>query len=372
MATYNRIPPGSVCYRDGKTARYRERDPDGNDTGRLICKDCYNTYYRYGIYEKPEKHDKVIYVSIIISEGKLRKVIVDNTGGIINRNPTNEELKGLIEEPVKKQKYTKGYVLKIIRKFYDDNGKIPGGDDFRVCSKCPSLSTIINYFGSWNNAIEEAGLWNKRYNPTHTCDRCRKSFDDIGWAHPVREYDEKGDWTGNWDCPSCYEKYDPNSLSNTKKSVAGRRTGNIDQSSTSGKGYKGEKLLCKWKGFINLNDEDNNYNSPIDCQDPVTKLYYQAKIAYYDPVNERWSQDLRNIQNLSIKGFVFKSLFLFCISEDGNEVEMVLEIPEEDVIVRMGIFVAKNPSPSRIQWYKQYVLENKSELKKLNEIWKKC
>lgn len=103
----------------------------------------------------------------------------------------------------------------------------------------------------------------------------------------------------------------------------------------------------------------------------MTESYYQVKIAYYNSANKRWSQNFGSIQYLSIKGFRFKSLFLFCISEDGKRVEMVYEIPEEDIIFRLGITVVKNSCPSRVAWYEQYIFEDKGELKKLNELWQK-
>lgn len=217
----------------------------------------------------------------------------------------------------------------------------------------------------------DAGLWSMYYNRAHACDRCGKSFNDIGWGHPHKEYDEKREWTGNWVCPDCYQKYDSNSQLNIKKSIADSRTGNLSLNSSSGKGCKGEELLCIWKGFTNLNKEYDNYNSPIDCKDLVTELCYQVKIAYYNSVNKRWSQNFGSMQSLSIKGFRFKSLFLFCISEDGKKVERLYEIPEEDIIFRLGITIAKNSCPSRVAWYDKYRFEDEGELKKLDEMWQK-
>lgn len=269
------------------------------------------------------------------------------------------------------QSWTEEKILEHFRQFYEKTGRVPIASDFDNDPRCPSIYMVLKICGSWNNAIMDSGLWNMYYNGSHACDRCGESFDDIGWGHPLKEYDGKGEWTGNWDCTNCYQKYDPNSMMNVKKSIADSRTGNLSPSSSSGKGGKGEELLCIWKGFVNLNKENDNYNSPIDCKDLVMESYHQVKIAYYNSVNKRWSQNFNNIQYLSIKGFGFKSLFLFCVSEDGKKIERVSEISEEDIIVRLGITVAKNSCPSRVAWYDQYRLEDKGELKKLNEIWQK-
>lgn len=72
------------------------------------------------------------------------------------------------------------------------------------------------------------------YNRTNTCDRCSLSFDKAS-GHPLREYNKEGNWTGRWLCQNCYQKYSSSSQDNAKKSLAGRRTGNLDPNSQSAK-----------------------------------------------------------------------------------------------------------------------------------------
>lgn len=211
----------------------------------------------------------------------------------------------------------------------------------------------------------------KHYNRTNTCDRCGRSFDKIGWQHPKRECDEKGDWTGRWDCSNCLEEYDPNSQRNVMKLVTDRRTGNQDPNHSNAKGDKGQKLLNIWKGWSDLNEKDNDYKSPIDSIDYKTRLLYQTKCKWYDPINRCWC--FTALERELFKKF--KSMLCFCISKDGKTVERLYEFTKEVFNGRTGITIVKSPTDSRgnsiTPWYEQYVLKDEEELKKLNKIWKK-
>lgn len=97
-----------------------------------------------------------------IIDGKRRIVIVED-GKIVNRDPSKEELKGLEGDVTKKQLYVNNeYLLGCLRQFYNENGRVPMAKDFNNNSKYPNYGTYQNHFGSWNNAIEMAGLWDNR------------------------------------------------------------------------------------------------------------------------------------------------------------------------------------------------------------------
>lgn len=105
------------------------------------------------------------YTSIRLVDGKLRKVIVDETGKIINRNPSKEELKGLEKEQRydrdtrKYRKYTDEELLNELRFFKKEEGRIPTSrKDFNNNPGYPSFGTYIGHFGSWSNALKKAGL----------------------------------------------------------------------------------------------------------------------------------------------------------------------------------------------------------------------
>lgn len=97
-------------------------------------------------------------------EGKWKKVIVDIVGDIINENPTEEEIKGLIKYPdikskdIKRlsEKEMKEYLLEFLRYFYYIEGRIPLTVDFNGNPKYPNYTIYYNTFGSWNNAIRDA------------------------------------------------------------------------------------------------------------------------------------------------------------------------------------------------------------------------
>ena len=100
------------------------------------------------------------YKSDRIIDGKRRTIIIED-GKIINRNPNKEELKILEEEPFRKS-YTNSELLEYLKRFYEENGRVPIANDFNNTPKYPNFNRYINSFGSWNKAIEISGLLDKR------------------------------------------------------------------------------------------------------------------------------------------------------------------------------------------------------------------
>ena len=66
------------------------------------------------------------------------------------------------------------YLINEIKRFYNENGRIPGNRDMCVYNGYPSYITFINEFGSWNNAVEAAGFkpYNKRLTGDEICSVC--------------------------------------------------------------------------------------------------------------------------------------------------------------------------------------------------------
>ena len=139
------------------------------------------------------------------------------------------------------------------------------------------------------------------YNRTNTCDICGK---DLVPGKSYREYDKEGKWTGRWLCNECWGKYyqknDADSQNNMKRSLAGRRTGNLNPSSTQAKGDVFEYITCKVRGVKNLNIENDNYNSPIDHSRDQEYGILQSKGSIYNPKYKRWDADLKNERLSSI------------------------------------------------------------------------
>ncbi len=85
----------------------------------------------------------------------------------------------------------------------------------------------------------------RQYNETNTCSSCEKNFDSV-LGHPCRG-NKYGKFPEKWLCSVCYgkdyQKSDPNSQNNAKKSVSDRRTGNQNPKHSNAKGDKLEKLV---------------------------------------------------------------------------------------------------------------------------------
>lgn len=229
--------------------------------------------------------------------------------------------------------------------------------------------------------IVECRRRKEKYNETNTCPRikedgnvCEEQLIKTSKGHPYRELDKNGNLTGRWICHKCYQKdyqkNDPNSKHNIRKALSDNRSGNLCPKTTTSKGNKFQKLACEWKRLIDLNKEDDNYNSPIDCIDEMTGVKYQIKGKLYDPINRYWQITVRNDHNKQ-----FSSTIIFCADQNGKIIERIYDIPKEEVVKRSGITIVKNPSNRNGRcpgggWYEHYRIKDKEELKKVNDIWK--
>lgn len=73
------------------------------------------------------------YKSNRIIDRKPKWVIVNENGEIINNNPSKEELKGLEKEPYfvqRKKQYSNEELLRHLKRFYEENGRVPQRRDF--------------------------------------------------------------------------------------------------------------------------------------------------------------------------------------------------------------------------------------------------
>lgn len=259
----------------------------------------------------------MIYKSCRFVDCKLRWIVVDENERIININPSKEELKGLEKEI---------------------------------------------YF-------------KKKYNETNTCDRCGIGF-DIATGNPRREYKKEGNWTGKWDCQSCYEKYDPNSKNNIIKSMRDRRTGNLDLNSEQAKGDLFQELTCRWRSTVSvipvedLNKKLDNYNSPIDHSRDSELGIIQTQGRLYNKYNQLWN--FNSLEREWEKEF--DNMICYCASKDGKVIERLYIFPYEEIGNRKGIGIYKNPTDShsnpKTSWYDEYRVKDEDTIKRVNDIWK--
>lgn len=106
------------------------------------------------------------YTSIRLIDSKPKKVIVDESGKIINRNPIKSELKDLGKFPEKDgrsnsrphQIYSDKFLLNELERFEKENGRPPREKEFTNRIGYPSEIVYRKVFGSWINALMFAGL----------------------------------------------------------------------------------------------------------------------------------------------------------------------------------------------------------------------
>lgn len=127
---------------------------------------------------------------------------------------------------------------------------IVGGDGF-IINKNPT-----------EDELKSVKKWVFKHNSTETCYRCGISFDEVP-GHPKREKDKDGKWLGIWDCSNCWEKYDFNSEYNKRKLEADCRNNNLDSNSAPGIGYIVAVLVKKFLGIEDdCFDMTGNFNYP--------------------------------------------------------------------------------------------------------------
>jgi len=93
-------------------------------------------------------------------------VVVNETGKMINRNPSKDELKGLKGFPKENykvnyhqpKKYTDEELLNYLTQFYKKYGRPPTEKDFTNNSEYPSYTTYVLRFGSWPKTLKIVGL----------------------------------------------------------------------------------------------------------------------------------------------------------------------------------------------------------------------
>jgi len=250
----------------------------------------------------------------------------------------------------KVEKLKPGYAYRELDKNGDWTGRW-------ICKKCQSKKYE---YGIYEKPI-------KIYNDTNTCDICGISFENLGWSHPHRDYDKKGNWTGKWICNKCSSK---------ECLIAGsRRTGNLNPNSAAAKGDDFEELTYRWKGAKILSKENDCYNGPLDHSADSEGKIPQTKGKWYDSYNRYWHQNLKSEHNAIRREFKFDYLILYCASKYGKIIERIYVFPIEELLKRTGITIIKNPSNRNGRcptggWYEQYRVKDEEVMNKVNEIWK--
>lgn len=188
-----------------------------------------------------------------------------------------------------------------------------------------------------------------------------------------RERDKKGKETGKYVClfhwNQDYRKR-LDSTDNIKKFICNCRTGNQNPMHESTKACMDQELAGELYGYEDLNKKYDNHDTPIDCQDPITGLYYQIKGKNYNPYNRLWA--ITNLEREWLKEY--ECMIIFCKSEDGNIIERIYIFPSWEITKRKGFNIRKYDSKGELYvtgLYEQYRVKDEYIMKRANEIWKR-
>lgn len=273
-------------------------------------------------------------------DGKPGWRIVDNIGNIVNMNPRKDELKGLEDENCRKkrnEKYTDGELLSYLRKFFKENGMVPTQLDFSGDLDCPSYATYRNRFGSWNEAIERAGLYVNcctYLSDEELLNYLRKFFKDNG--RPPTQVD----FSGNLDYPS-FGTY-KNRFGGWNKALilvgldidATVRHGIIKNNQQKGRLWEISVIEHFENKPKDLSGE--NYFSPCDGICPNGKIYEAKSSALVD---DYWHFGIRNKYKEEIEIY-----YLGAFSVDWSKLEHAWRVPGEFIEsdgLRIGMYSGK-------------------------------
>lgn len=310
-----------------------------------------------------------------IIDGKIRKVIVDIIGDIVNRNPTKEELKDCKKYPGRRQSviltlsYKEEYLLEFIRYFCHKEGRVPRAADF-IDNKYPSFNVYKETFGTWNNAIIKAGLQPNRTGPTGYTDR------ELLEAH-IRFYEENrrsptaAEFINNLAYPGflTYQRFEGwnNSLKILGLDIDSMIYYGIIENNIQ-KGRLGEILV---KNHFSENNKvidlagENPSKHICDGIDPDGH-YYDVKTTESREDKFKFSLTNENIDKIE---------YLYCLAfnEKFSELLYAWRIPISDFMEKMGHCITigiKNTYTFNIENMKQYDITKK--IMPIFEEWKNC
>jgi hypothetical protein len=152
----------------------------------------------------------------------------------------------------------------------------------------------------------------------------------------------KKDFTGNI-CDICYGK---------TRSPAGWRYGQLDASSSPGKGFIGVQIIAKTYGLEDCNIKMSSFNFYIDLSKHSEYGYIEVKTATLNIKNREWYFSKFHERN-------FDNLLALCMDSNKpwKDVKMAYMTPWEDAINRMTIKITENPA--RKPWYYDFRIDEK-------------
>lgn len=165
-----------------------------------------------------------------------------------------------------KKTYDKSFLISELYRFYYKNGEVPKFGDMLVKNGYPSASVYINYFKTWNNALETANLplnsVHEKRTGLETCCVCGgNKTQNQGWH-------AKGLLKGKVMCFSCNQ--------NIK---ADYKNGKLDKNSSMGKGFISQRVIANFLD-LELKHDCNctkGFNYGVDLYDNKEYKYVDSK-----------------------------------------------------------------------------------------------
>ena len=138
------------------------------------------------------------------------------------------------------------------------------------------------------------------------------------------------------------------------------KTGNLDPSSSSGRGFIGQQIVAKRYDVEDCNLKMNNFHFYVDLSKITEHGYSEVKIASFNVVNKQWKFGTNRKQE-------YDTLFLICMDNNWpwKDVKKVFAVPWKNAINRKSITIYYEPP--RSVWYEDY----KIDVKSFNDVYHK-
>lgn len=227
--------------------------------------------------------------------------------------------------------HSKEYLIKILQIFHEEHGRSPKYDEMKVSNGYPSKAKFTKKFGSWNNALKEAGLeinhLMHKLDGTETCFHCGcKKKDHWCYEDEVRY------------CRSCYDKYD-------------YKYGNLDPNTNVATGFIGEKIVLKTlDSEIHCNCK-KSFNHSVDIYDKHVYGKIDVKSAVLREEEERkngiWGFKLNQVE-------IPDYYFVLAFTPYYQDIKHVWVIPSEAEILQGKQKIGITNSKIGLSRFKQY------------------
>ncbi len=234
------------------------------------------------------------------------------------------DIAGLLDKRKRqtRENYSYNELLERLRKFEREEGRPPKAEDFKNNPKYPGLSTYIKRFGSWNDALQMAGLHtvkggSNKYTDDDLLEFLRKFEKDEGRSPKAEDFISDPRYPsirpyiyrfGSWQKALKLVGLDTDSM--VKKGILETN----QQKARLAEIFVLEHFV---ENAVDLSGE--NSQSPYDGICPKNQIY-DVKSSAFD--GDHWSFALRNTRRHEIEWF-----YLLGFNRDWTKLEFVLRVP---------------------------------------------